>query len=558
MNNINNSQPLISCIIIFLNAGETFFIEAIESVFAQNYKNWELLLVDDGSNDESSAIALQYVQKYPEKVRYLEHPNHQNRGMSASRNLGVFHAKGEYIAFLDADDIWLPQKLEKQISILAAYPEVGMVYGSSRFWFSWTGKPEDVKRDRQRKLGVTPDTVVKSPALISLFLEQQAETPGTCSVLLRRDVVKDVGGFEESFRGMFEDQAFFYKVCLKFPVFVESGCWDRYRQHSQSSCSIAETQGEYNPEQPNYAYSTFLNWLEQYLLIQEITDQKIWQALRVVLLPYRHPYYIAKIYLSKRFYEFNRYMKKILKLIVQQTLPISIQNQLKSHLRRIEYYPSVGKINFGDLRRLKPVSQSFGYDRGLPIDRYYIENFLAHHAEDIRGNVLEIGDNFYTMRFGGDRITKSDVLHIKEGNTNATIIGDLANSDNISADTFDCLVLTQTLHFIYDIRAAVKTIYRILKPGGIGLITVPGISQISVDEWQDYWCWSFTAISVQKLFVEVFPPENLQINTYGNVLAATSFLQGLATEELRKQELDEHDPSYQVLITIRCVKSAYK
>ncbi|MBF2004216.1 MAG: methyltransferase domain-containing protein [Chlorogloeopsis fritschii C42_A2020_084] len=247
-------------------------------------------------------------------------------------------------------------------------------------------------------------------------------------------------------------------------------------------------------------------------------------------------------------------MKAVIKSIARQVIPASVRIKLKSQLEGVEYTPPVGEIKFGNLRRVKPISQHFGYDRGLPIDRYYIENFLSLQAEDIHGRVLEIGDNFYTTKFGGDHVTKSDVLHVKEGNPDATIVGDLANADNIPSDAFDCLVLTQTLHLIYDIRAALKTIYRILKPGGVALITVPGISQISVDEWKDYWCWSFTAISVQRLFKEFFSQENVQFDTYGNVLAATSFLQGLATEELEKQELDVRDPSYQVLITVRAVK----
>ncbi|MHC5074529.1 MAG: glycosyltransferase family 2 protein, partial [Planctomycetota bacterium] len=133
-----SDKHLVSCIIIFFNA-EKFLEEAIESVFAQTYKNWELLLVDDGSTDSSTAIAHNYIEQYPEKIRYLEHEGHQNRGMSATRNLGIYNAKGEYIAFLDADDIWLPYKLEQQIPILVSHAQAGMLYGSSYYWYSWTG-----------------------------------------------------------------------------------------------------------------------------------------------------------------------------------------------------------------------------------------------------------------------------------------------------------------------------------------------------------------------------------------------------------------------------------
>lgn len=243
-----------------------------------------------------------------------------------------------------------------------------------------------------------------------------------------------------------------------------------------------------------------------------------------------------------------------LKLIARQTLPAPVQHWLGTKLQGHRYRPQVGKVSFGSLRRVTPISRDFGFDRGLPIDRYYIENFLARQADDIQGRVLEIGDNSYTRKFGGDRVTKSDVLHIVEGNPEATIVGDLTCADHIPSDSFDCFILTQTLHLVYDVRAALKTLYRILKPGGVALVTFPGISQISHDEWGKYWCWGFTTLSGQRLFEEVFPTANVKIETHGNVLAATAFLHGLAVEELRREELEHRDRDYEVLITVRVVK----
>jgi SAM-dependent methyltransferase len=214
----------------------------------------------------------------------------------------------------------------------------------------------------------------------------------------------------------------------------------------------------------------------------------------------------------------------------------------------------MSKIDFGNLRRVKPVSQEFGYDRGLPIDRYYIEKFLAAQANEICGRVLEIGDDSYTRRFGGQRVITRDVLHVVAGNPVATIIGNLSNADHIPSNTFDCFILTQTLHLIYDVPAALETIYRILKPGGTLLATFPGISQISNDQWADNWYWSFTTLSAQRLFEEIFPKANIKMETYGNVLAATAFLQGLAAKELTPEELDYLDPNYELLITVRAKK----
>jgi SAM-dependent methyltransferase len=213
-------------------------------------------------------------------------------------------------------------------------------------------------------------------------------------------------------------------------------------------------------------------------------------------------------------------------------------------------------VDFGNLRRLKPISAGFGYRRGkLPIDRYYIERFLAAHSSDIRGRVLEIEDNRYTCKFGGDLVVRSDVLHVTEGNPNATIVDDLASGRKIPSDAFDCIILTHTLQCIYDLRAAVTTLHRILRPGGVLLAAIPGIGKISrwdMQRWGDYW--RFTTLSARCLFETVFPAANVEICAYGNVLAAIANLHGLAAEELSEHELNHHDPDFELTIAIRAVK----
>jgi glycosyltransferase involved in cell wall biosynthesis len=240
--------------------------------------------VDDGSTDKSTAIAQHYAQHYPDKVRYLEHQGHQNRGMSASRNLGIRHARGEYVGFLDADDIWLPQKLEQQLAILNSYPEAAMVYGHAQIWYSWTGTPEDSQLDHFYDLGVQPNTLVKPPKLLILLLQNKVQTPIPSNVLVRREVFADIGGFEESFRAMYEDQVFFAKVHLNLPVFVANECWIKYRQHRDSCTSVAENTQEY--------YATrlpFVTWIENYLSEQGVKDVQVWKTLQKELWPCQHP-----------------------------------------------------------------------------------------------------------------------------------------------------------------------------------------------------------------------------------------------------------------------------
>jgi hypothetical protein len=213
-------------------------------------------------------------------------------------------------------------------------------------------------------------------------------------------------------------------------------------------------------------------------------------------------------------------------------------------------------VSWTNLRRVSPVSAIFGLDRGLSIDRYYIEAFLQCYRSDIFGRVLEIGDPGYTLKFGGDRVLQSDVLHVFRGNPQATLIGDLASGAGIPKEAFDCMILTQTFPFIYDVQAAVSNAFAALKPGGVVLATFPGISQISrydMDRWGDYW--RFTDASARRLFGDVFGIENVTVHIHGNVLVACAFLHGLATHELKHEELDAQDPDYQVLLTVRAVKA---
>lgn len=215
----------------------------------------------------------------------------------------------------------------------------------------------------------------------------------------------------------------------------------------------------------------------------------------------------------------------------------------------------VGDTPLIDSRSLTPVSRTFGLDRGTPIDRYYIDRFLQENSDLIRGRVLEVGDATYTRRFGGDRVAASDVLHAVAGNRHATIIGNLESGKAIPTAAFDCIILTQVLPFVFDVRGAVSTIHRALKPGGIVLATVPGISQISrydMDRWGDFW--RFTSLSAQRLFENAFMGGEVQVQAFGNVRVASSFLNGLALEELRPEELDAVDRDYEVIITVEATR----
>ncbi len=283
-----SATPQVSVITIFFNA-EAFLSEAIDSVLAQTFLDWELLLVDDGSTDRSTTIAQEYAGRYSERVRYLAHEGHCNRGKSTSRNLGIKNARGRYVTFLDADDVFLPQKLERQVALLESNPSAAMVYGRTQYWYSWTGKLQDKQRDIVSKLGLQAGRLFPPPFLVTRFLQDGGMVPCLCSLLVRREVIALVGGFEEAIQHLYEDQVFIAKVCMALPVFVEDGIGERYRQHPGSSSAVAILNKEYHPLWPNPARRAFLQWLDAYREEKKVHDRKLESALRRELRPYRYP-----------------------------------------------------------------------------------------------------------------------------------------------------------------------------------------------------------------------------------------------------------------------------
>ncbi len=242
-----------------------------------------------------------------------------------------------------------------------------------------------------------------------------------------------------------------------------------------------------------------------------------------------------------------------LKSAIKRVLPPTLYRPILTRLRGTKPIPA------DLLALLNPVSRLHGLDRGLPIDRYYVEKFLSAHARDIRGHTLEMGDPRYTHQFGGDRVSHSDVLHLVPGNPEATIVGDLTSETPLPPDTFDCLIVINTFLLIYDIRSALRNCYRALKGEGVLLAHFPGICpRIPYGPaWTgDYW--RFTSTSVRQLCEEFFPAKDIEIESYGNVRTATAFLYGLSAEDLLPAELDYHDRDYEMLITVRAVKHKEK
>ncbi len=232
---------------------------------------------------------------------------------------------------------------------------------------------------------------------------------------------------------------------------------------------------------------------------------------------------------------------------IQIPSPFALARRLVSHqqlarLRRPAW--------LGTLRQTRPLSDAWGYDRGTPVDRYYIEQFLDAHRADIRGRVLEIKDSSYTDQFGVG-VERADILDISADNPRATLIADLTQGQGIPSNLFDCFILTQTLQFIYDTRAALENAHRILKPGGVLLATLPALSKLD-RRLTDYW--RFTPASCALLFGEVFGRDQVTVQSYGNVLSGVGFLTGMATEEFKREELAVRDERFPLIVGVRAVK----
>lgn len=210
-------------------------------------------------------------------------------------------------------------------------------------------------------------------------------------------------------------------------------------------------------------------------------------------------------------------------------------------------------MRHGQISSLTPLSTRFGFDRGKPIDRLYIESFLATHADDVQGHVLEVTDDSYSRRFGADRIVKQDILHRGNGNKRATIVGDLADPATLPSAAFDCIILTQTLQYVFDVTAAAANVRRALRPGGVALITVPAIAPAQPTAWAEAHYWSFTTTSLAKALATAFEPKKVQVTPFGNLCAATAFLHGAAVEDIDRSKLEPVQAEYAVIIAARAV-----
>ncbi|WP_205499842.1 glycosyltransferase family 2 protein [Rufibacter psychrotolerans] len=284
MHHFSKSQPLVSVIIPFLNE-ERFLRDAVESVLKQDYPHWELRLIDDGSQDQSTQIAQEYAARFPGQIFYHAHEHHANKGLSASRNYAIRQARGKYIALLDADDVWLPGKLSYQVGIVQQHPEVAMIAEGSVYWYNWA---DASKSNVTIPVGAPPDRAYPGCQLFQyLYPLGRGAAPCPSGLFIDKAAFDRVGGFEESFRkeyGLYEDQAFLNKIYLTETVYVSSACHNLYRQRSGSIVDSVHADGKYHTVR-----QYFLTWFGAYLRKTGHKDKAVQGLLAKALYPYKHP-----------------------------------------------------------------------------------------------------------------------------------------------------------------------------------------------------------------------------------------------------------------------------
>ncbi|SMC00401.1 Methyltransferase type 11 [Hymenobacter roseosalivarius DSM 11622] len=461
--------------------------------------------------------------------------------------MGIAHSKGQFLVFLDADDWLLPNALITNLHYLRQNPALAFVSGGYNDVFV--------------AAGVVKQTIREIPANHYVRLLEENYISMLATVMWQRWVF-DVFTFDPGLRGC-EDYELYLRVARVYPVAHHTQLIATYRHHDANSSGNIPLM-----------LSTALAVLDRQIPhLQSASEKQACVHGRV----YWKKYYATALYRKLRASATPATQAEIATLLEHQP-PLALRYFLEMRASMIKqlikkyapefglrllhqtgiykaYLPSVRQVALGDFARSRPFSTEFGYDRGGPIDRYYIENFLQREAGTIRGRVLEIGDNEYTVRFG-QGVTQSDILHIDASNPRATFVGDLSDAPHIPDALFDCIILTQTLHLIYEYKQALTTCYRILKPGGVLLITVPGITPIDRGEWGKTWYWSFTDAALRRLLPESFPEETMVINSYGNVFAASAFLYGMGVSEVTPDQLDFYDSQFQVINTVKAVKPA--
>jgi peptidoglycan/xylan/chitin deacetylase (PgdA/CDA1 family)/glycosyltransferase involved in cell wall biosynthesis len=493
----------IAAIITCHNLGRTLR-EALDSVERQTRPPADIVVVDDRSTDRYTRQMLAALRDEGTHVLHID-----GGSASASRNAGARLTEAPYLVWLDADDLLEPRYFELAAGRLDADDSLDFVtcamqaFGAANY--PWRPSP---------------------PTFVDAV-----STGGVphASTMTRRRLWESVGGFDESLatfelldfwasaiergaRGVVLDEPL-----LRYRIRSSSG----YRRSLRAETYLARLRHFYEKHREAVAEhaAEMIEAKEAFLLSQREYQQHLESRIADV-----------------------------------QTRLRETERRLDAAVGRLAEH-GLSRVDRGELSHTSPISPSWGRDRGTPIDRHYIERFLDFHRKDIRGHVLEVRDSAYTTRFGASAVTRADVVDIDPSNERVTVVADLRNAANIASETYDCLIVTQTLQLVDDISAAIRECARLLRPGGVLLATVPGIIRVDDEAGVDGDHWRLTEASARRLFADAFSLECVDVTTYGNVGVAAAFLHGLSVEELSSAELEHRDPAYPMVVAVRAVRA---
>lgn len=561
---MSHQSPKISVLIHFLNAAK-YLPQAIDSVLRQTFSAWELILVDGGSNDDSVAIAKHYQTERPDQIRVLEHAGATTLGIFSSRIWGAEAAHAPILALLDSDDEWHPQFLERHYAIyqhvFAERP--GMVYCPVAYWW------EDAACAAQSYVQpIPPSGLHEPPTLLIPFLEDGYQrSAANSAVMIARELVlqvKPLIGMANE--GMVEDQYLWSCLLTRMPVFVNPEPLVRYRQWGGSTCSTT-----IKTDKAKALREVHLRWLREHLRTSYHGDQQGELLQRVTQLAQReYPFseqpqleHTTAPPISPCRQAIQR-GKRLLRDLIKPHLPEKSYRCLQQAYRVVHdlvwFTPKMPlrrafrliKTRIRFAVKIAPLSEQWGYDRGVPVLRYYTEAFLREYMADIRGHCLEFQEDTYTSRFGGSHLERIDILHHDHSNPKATLVADLTQPNTLAGDQFDCIICTFVLHVIFNVEDALIELHRLLKTGGTLLIAAP---HISMRDPQAGELWRFTPEGLRRLLANIFGPDNVTIRSYGNALTAAGNVRGLAADEFTQHELHVHDDRFASVVCARAVKT---
>jgi SAM-dependent methyltransferase len=504
--------PGVSVVVPCFNLGH-LLEEAVDSVLSQTYTDYEIIVVDDGSEDRTTREVLRGL---PARGVAIIRGPHQ--GVSRTRNLGLEQAKGKYVSFLDGDDRLAPMFLEHTTALLDLDPRLGF----ASCWLRAFGETS-FRWEPER---------CRFPWLL-------AEDTVCTAALTRRSALLDVGGYDDDPRlEGFEDWDLaislvargHYGEIVREPLFL-------YRQRPGSLTSWCLS--------PANHMKVFARLLDKYADVYQVHAEGVANAIGARIAefeaswpggaPPRPDVTSGAGNWRSTLFALERHRRELEQESSRRFGPVPVTG--------------VDPIDWGSLRSTQPVSETWGLDRGTAVDRYYIQQFLSDHADLIRGDVLEVKDPGYTHQFGVTA-RSATVVDVDESNARATLFADLSGTEALPPASFDCVVMTQTLHLIYDVASVLENLRRALRPGGSLLVTLPCLSRIDYELGLDNDFWRFTPAAARRLFVPLFGAEDVSITAFGNVLADTAFLQGAAAEDLTAAELDVVEPYFPLLVAV--------